>query len=179
MRVIRFHIISFLLIISVASNATVKYFSASGSSLKTALNSPPGDSITCLAFGNPYITNNTVFNILTVTQSVVNNNGTFPSAADIELTKNLDSNSINLAKTAFARSVTAFFEIKFFHSGSATPYYSLKVKNVSLSYQQIQVAGSSTILEKINFRYTSIGFKNWSTGTLFGWDLLTMMLASY
>jgi type VI protein secretion system component Hcp len=178
MRVIRFHIISFLLIISGASNATVKYFSASGSSLKTKLNSPPEDSITCLAFGNPYITNNTVFNILTIIQGV-SNNGTGPSAADIVITKNLDSNSINLAKTAFARSLTSFFEIKFFHSGSTTPYYSLKVKNVSLSYQQIQVAGSSTILEKINFKYTNIGFKNWSTGTLFGWDLQTMTPSSY
>ena len=131
------------------------------------------DSIACIASSN-YGT----FNAQTFSQAISSNGSTL-TKQDIFVTKFFDVASVTLQKTVFTSAVTANIEFKFFKFGQTTPYYSVKIYNVTVSSGQTNVSTTDGFTEAYSFKYNKIGFKDWASGQSWGWDFTTNALTTY
>jgi hypothetical protein len=105
----------------------------------------------------------------------------FGNIGRASIQKLLDVNSIPISKSiatgAFAPNMS--IEFNFFASGSATPYYSIKLTKVFFDFYSISVQSGSVFTETIYVSAAIYGFKNWVTGQSFAYNIQTQSLALY
>jgi type VI protein secretion system component Hcp len=142
------------------------------------------DRITYVVTGTGF--NSTELPVMGVTQGVSNLGVTFSgsvsksSFSDFILTKKPDINSKNFNIQSISSNQPATIEIKYYTSGSATPYRSYRLKNVLLTGFKTTVGGAgATFMENWSFTYSDYGFKDWVNNTSFNYNIPTAVLSAY
>ena len=119
--------------------------------------------------------------LLTAISNGIARPGDVANLINIELTKPLDDNSIAISKAVAAPFTgpgsSNYIEIKSYTPGSATPNFSIKIKDPKFVSYKVSIG--SDLQEYISITGAIIGYKNWITNTSFGYNLLSGVLVNY
>lgn len=93
---------------------------------------------------------------------------------DLALTKVMDSNSVQILEAQMKGTLFSDVEIKFYATGSSSPYVSYKLKDAIISsYSVSGAAGGGPLVESITIAYGKFVFKDWVLNKVTGWNLAT------
>lgn len=104
------------------------------------------------------------------------------TGSTIAFSKRADVNTLPIHQKFFANTPFTSIEFKYYKPGATTPTQSIKLRNVSLlsnSYGFLGGQGGGLSDESYMISYSIYGFKDWTTGTSFGFDLTTNTMTTY
>ena len=104
-----------------------------------------------------------------------------PNFQDVAISKSLDSNSVAFIKwiAQGATNANMVIEFKMFTSGSATPKYSIKLKQPYITSYTVGAGSGGELNEQISMSGGTYGYKNWITNQSYAWDVFNNALAAY